>query len=169
MTDEKRSAGEYALEVVAAVTLGIATCLGAFAAYQATLHSGECLAKYNQGAVVMNQANASMLLAVQTMLMDGIAWMEEKTQRRLGTDLQQPTRVELADYWRRNLSEDFQAAMTWSEQNDSIPFEHEPNRGFLRALHALARAAEAIGEKDEAERCTTFLRDSSQTAVDTLT
>ncbi|MGW7369024.1 DUF3151 domain-containing protein [Streptomyces sp. NPDC054841] len=49
-----------------------------------------------------------------------------------------------------------------------VPWEHEPNRGFLRALHALARAAEAIGEKDEYERCSTFLRDSSQTAADTL-
>ncbi|MCL2732440.1 MAG: DUF3151 domain-containing protein [Actinomycetia bacterium] len=49
-----------------------------------------------------------------------------------------------------------------------VPFEHEPNRGFLRALHALARAAKAIGEKDEYERCTTFLRDSSPTAADTL-
>ena len=36
-------------------------------------------------------------------------------QRTLGTDLQQPTRVGLADYWRRNLSEDFQAAMTWAD------------------------------------------------------
>ena len=27
-----------------------------------------------------------------------------------------------------------------------IPWEHEANRGFLRALHALARAAAAIGE-----------------------
>ncbi|KRV48082.1 hypothetical protein AQ490_26855 [Wenjunlia vitaminophila] len=49
-----------------------------------------------------------------------------------------------------------------------VPFEHEPNRGFLRALHALARAAAAIGEQDEAERCATFLRESSQTAADTL-
>jgi hypothetical protein len=49
-----------------------------------------------------------------------------------------------------------------------IPWEHEPNRGFLRALHALARAAQAIGEEDEHERCTTFLRDSSPTAADTL-
>jgi Protein of unknown function (DUF3151) len=49
-----------------------------------------------------------------------------------------------------------------------VPFEHEPNRGFLRALHALARAAKAIGEKDEAERCSTFLRESSQTAAETL-
>ena len=49
-----------------------------------------------------------------------------------------------------------------------MPFEHEPNRGFLRALHALARAAQAIGEKDEYERCTAFLRDSSPTAADTL-
>ncbi len=46
---------------------------------------------------------------------------------------------------------------------------HEPNRGFLRALHALARAAQAIGEQEEYERCTAFLRDSSPTAADTLT
>ena len=49
-----------------------------------------------------------------------------------------------------------------------IPWEHEPNRGFLRALAALAQAADAIGESDEAERCTTFLRDSSQEAARAL-
>ncbi|TMQ90510.1 DUF3151 domain-containing protein [Actinomadura soli] len=49
-----------------------------------------------------------------------------------------------------------------------IPWEHAANRGFLRALHALGRAAAAIGEDDEAERCKTFLRDSSETAADTL-
>jgi hypothetical protein len=49
-----------------------------------------------------------------------------------------------------------------------IPWEHEPNQGFLRSLRALGRAAEAIGESDEAERCATFLRDSSATAVETL-
>jgi hypothetical protein len=35
---------------------------------------------------------------------------------------------------------------------------HEPNRGFLRSLAALAAAAGAIGEEDEAERCRLFLR-----------
>jgi hypothetical protein len=49
-----------------------------------------------------------------------------------------------------------------------IPWQHEPNRGFLRSLHALGRAAAAIGEEDEAERCRTFLRDSSSTAVEVL-
>jgi hypothetical protein len=49
-----------------------------------------------------------------------------------------------------------------------VPWEHEPNRGFLRALHALARAAQAIGEEAEYERCSTFLRDSSAVAADTL-
>ncbi len=42
-----------------------------------------------------------------------------------------------------------------------VPWSHEPNRGFLRALGALARAARAIGETDEEARCTQFLRDSS--------
>jgi hypothetical protein len=49
-----------------------------------------------------------------------------------------------------------------------VPWAHEPNRGFLRALHALARAAQGIGEVEEYERCSTFLRDSSPEAADTL-
>src|SRR5438105_1343792 len=46
-----------------------------------------------------------------------------------------------------------------------VPWEHEPNRGFLRSLNMLAKAAAAIGEDDEAERCEQFLRDSSATAA----
>lgn len=46
-----------------------------------------------------------------------------------------------------------------------VPWEHEPNRGFLRSLRALGRAAAAIGEDDEAARCEQFLRESSATAA----
>jgi hypothetical protein len=46
-----------------------------------------------------------------------------------------------------------------------VPWTHEPNQGFLRALAALARAAAAIGEDDEAERCQVFLADSSAAAA----
>jgi Protein of unknown function (DUF3151) len=46
-----------------------------------------------------------------------------------------------------------------------VPWSHEPNRGFLRCLTALARAAEAIGETDERERCTELLRDCDPTLV----
>ena len=46
-----------------------------------------------------------------------------------------------------------------------VPWAHEPNRGFLRCLHALGRAAGAIGETEEAERCAAFLRDSDPTAA----
>jgi uncharacterized protein DUF3151 len=49
-----------------------------------------------------------------------------------------------------------------------VPWEHEPNRGFLRSLHMLGVAADAIGEDDEAERCSAFLRDSSAAAADEL-
>ena len=41
-----------------------------------------------------------------------------------------------------------------------VPWSHEPNRGFLRCVIALAKAAEAIGETDEQERCTKLLHDS---------
>jgi hypothetical protein len=49
-----------------------------------------------------------------------------------------------------------------------VPWEHEPNRGFLRALALLSRAAGSIGETGEAERCASFLRDSSPAAYDAL-
>jgi hypothetical protein len=46
-----------------------------------------------------------------------------------------------------------------------VPWEHEPNQGFLRSLHALGQAAAALGEDDEAERCRAFLREASATAT----
>ncbi len=46
-----------------------------------------------------------------------------------------------------------------------VPWEHEPNRGFLRALAALSKAAAAIGETEEELRCAQFLRDSSMTGA----
>ena len=52
--------------------------------------------------------------------------------------------------------------------NGPVPWEHEPNRGFLRSLHMLGTAAGAIGEDDEAARCTQFLRDSSPAAAAAL-
>ena len=46
-----------------------------------------------------------------------------------------------------------------------VPWSHAPNRGFLRALHALGRAAAAIGEDAEAARVQQFLDDSDPTAA----
>jgi hypothetical protein len=48
-----------------------------------------------------------------------------------------------------------------------VPWSHEPNRGVLRSLYALRRAAEAIGETDEVTRLTEFLdgADPSATAA----
>jgi len=39
-----------------------------------------------------------------------------------------------------------------------VRWQHETNRGFLRALDGLQRTATEIGETDEAERCGHFLR-----------
>lgn len=49
-----------------------------------------------------------------------------------------------------------------------VPWSHEPNRGFLRALFALGRAADAIDEREEADRCGQFLTDSSAEAAQVL-
>jgi hypothetical protein len=44
-----------------------------------------------------------------------------------------------------------------------VPWSHAPNRGFLRCVTELAKAAERIGEVDEQERCTQLLRDCDPT------
>ena len=55
----------------------------------------------------------------------------------------------------------------WKDSGQ-VPWEHEPNRGFLRSLWALSVAAGRIGETDEQQRCAQFLRDSSETAYQQL-
>jgi hypothetical protein len=49
-----------------------------------------------------------------------------------------------------------------------VPWSHEPNRGFLRALGVLQKAAATIGEVDEAERCRVFVTDSDPEAAAAL-
>ncbi len=46
-----------------------------------------------------------------------------------------------------------------------VPWEHEPNRGYLRSVYLLGQAAAAIGEDDEAARCRDLLVDSSPAAA----
>ena len=49
-----------------------------------------------------------------------------------------------------------------------VPWSHAPNRGFLRALAALARAAAEIGEDTEARRCRDFLDECDPAAAGVL-
>jgi hypothetical protein len=43
-----------------------------------------------------------------------------------------------------------------------VPWSHEPNRGFLRALAALGQAAALFEEEDEVNRITAFLLDADR-------
>lgn len=49
-----------------------------------------------------------------------------------------------------------------------VPWRHAPNRGVLRAVAVLAKAADAIGEKDEYERCRQLLSDSDPASLPEL-
>ncbi|WP_150461014.1 DUF3151 domain-containing protein [Nesterenkonia ebinurensis] len=49
-----------------------------------------------------------------------------------------------------------------------VPWSHEPNRGFLRALAALGQAAAAIGEVNEVDRIGKLLNDSDPTAAEQI-
>jgi hypothetical protein len=55
----------------------------------------------------------------------------------------------------------------WKGQGP-VPWAHEANRGFLRALYALMLSATAIGETPEAARCAQLLADSDSEAVQHL-
>ena len=46
-----------------------------------------------------------------------------------------------------------------------VPFEHEPNQGVLRAIAALAHAAQASGEEDEYDRLRQMLSDADPDSV----
>ncbi len=46
-----------------------------------------------------------------------------------------------------------------------VPWDHEPNQGFLRCVGVLARAAAAIGESDEHARCLDLLEDCDPRAA----
>lgn len=49
-----------------------------------------------------------------------------------------------------------------------VPWSHEPNRGVLRALYALRRAAGQIGEVGEVARLTEFLDGADPEAIAAL-
>lgn len=51
---------------------------------------------------------------------------------------------------------------------EPIPWEHEPNQGFLRATWLLALAARRLGDDSEATRCVDLVRESSPTAHEVL-
>ena len=49
-----------------------------------------------------------------------------------------------------------------------VPWRHRPNQGFLRSVAVLAKAARAIGEDAEYERCRQLLQDSDPASLDEL-
>lgn len=49
-----------------------------------------------------------------------------------------------------------------------VPWSHEPNQGFLRAVAVLAKAARTIGENDEYARCLDLLEDCDPRAAGEL-
>ncbi|GAB3848502.1 DUF3151 domain-containing protein [Nesterenkonia populi] len=49
-----------------------------------------------------------------------------------------------------------------------VPYSHEPNHGFLRALYSLGQAAAAIGEEQEVLRISKLLDDCDPSAEEQI-
>jgi hypothetical protein len=86
-------------------------------------------------------------------------------ERALGSDDPVPAYAYARTGYHRGLDQLRRAG--W-KGHGPVPWSHEPNQGFLRCLYTLARAADAIGEADEAARCAQFLRDCDPAASDAL-
>ncbi|QDZ15263.1 DUF3151 family protein [Humibacter ginsenosidimutans] len=68
----------------------------------------------------------------------------------------------------RRGTEALKEAIDWDDAAagiPSVPWSHEPNRGYLRSLYALSRAAEALGEAEEAAQYAEFLKRLDPTAA----
>lgn len=74
--EEREERRGYVVELAAAVLLGVGTMMGAYAAYQGSLWSGNCLTAYNQGTNKLGDANREMLRGVQEQSFDAVLWME---------------------------------------------------------------------------------------------
>lgn len=74
--EEREERRGYVVELAAAVLLGVATMMGAYAAYEGSLWSGNCLTAYNQGTNKLGDANREMLRGVQEQSFDAVLWME---------------------------------------------------------------------------------------------
>jgi hypothetical protein len=70
------------VELAATVLIGLATVLGAYAAYQSALWGGNCLSSYNEGVATLNDANTEEMKGVQTYTFDMLTWMQFKIQSR---------------------------------------------------------------------------------------
>ncbi len=138
----------YIIELCAAVVIGLGTLLGAFSAYQSALWSGNCLTNYNQGAITMTQASASMLLGVQTVMIDGIMFIESGSQRLLAEGDEQPSRAKIAKYIEQELMlEDFKIPLAWAEKFNQNPFEFPGLKPGSRQHSALAKTFPEIKGK----------------------
>ncbi|SDP81960.1 Protein of unknown function [Actinopolyspora xinjiangensis] len=47
-----------------------------------------------------------------------------------------------------------------------VPWQHRPNQGVLRSVAMLAKAAKAIGEDEEYDRCAQLLADSDPASLE---
>ncbi|MDO5031154.1 DUF3151 domain-containing protein [Corynebacterium sp.] len=95
------------------------------------------------------------------------ALLAEKEIARLRSDEAMPTAYITAYAYARtgyHRSLDRLRANGWKGWGP-VPFSHEPNQGVLRAIAALAHAAQAIGEQDEYDRLRQMLSDADPECV----
>ena len=71
--------------------------------------------------------------------------------------------IALGDLSDERISAPARASLRWTSERLS-----ESSRGFLRSLRGLRLSAEALGERDEAERCQAFLRELAPDAPEVV-
>ena len=107
-TEKKTEHLHYKLEVLAAILIGLATLLGAWCAYNASLSNGNSVENYNQGINTISHANRSSVEGVEKYMFDMTIWIEYLKHKEKGE--------EIADKIKhRVMSDEFKQALDWSE------------------------------------------------------
>jgi hypothetical protein len=131
------------LQIVAAIILGVAATLTAFAAYKAGLTDGDALQGYTASTKTLSDANAFYAQGNQTSALDNQLFVQYVSAQHTGN-------ADLAAYMKTLMREELVKAIDWWEATDAAdtPFDDKPGNPYTIQDFDEAQSLETQAEKD---------------------
>jgi hypothetical protein len=128
-------------QLIAALVLGAAAILTAFAAYNAALLDGEALQGYTQSTRILSDANAFYAQGNQTSAIDQQIFVEYATAQQTGN-------AELAEYLTTLMRPELVEAVEWWESTEEAvtPFDDDEGNPYTLSDFDEAQALEEEAE-----------------------
>lgn len=131
------------LQIVAAIILGIAATLTAFAAYRAGLTDGDALQGYTSSTKTLSDANAFYAEGNSTSALDNQLFVQYVGAQHGGN-------ADLAAYYKTLMREELVKAIDWWEATDAAdtPFDEKEGNPYTIEAYDSAQELEEQAEKD---------------------